>query len=399
MTLFKLTIQELRQRRVNFLLGVVSVLIATAILSGSLLLINAYDQRTEEILSARQAALEARISQLQQDTVRSMEGLGFNITILPAEQNLGDWYAEDYAKRTMPQSAAAKLMANGLITLDHLEPVLRKKISWPETQWTVLVLGVAGESAPHAGQVDIGDEIARGLNLKPGNSLQLMGQTFVVRNRMKQEGAVEDITLTLSLSDAQTLLGLKGRINEIRARQNRVAWQDVERIRKEVHRILPGTRIVEKGAEVLAKVTAIRQVEEKGAAQIANERVARTRMRQSVQRTLGFLLPFILLACAAWIYLLTADNTARRMVEIGTLRSLGFSSGSVAKIFLLRSLLTGLIGGTAGLLVCSVLTRGIPLRLFFLLIPIAVLLSLAGSMIPVRQAVRCDPADILRGDT
>jgi len=399
MTLFKLTLQELRQRRMNFFLGVLSVLIATAILGGSLMILNAYDLRTDKILGAKQAELEIKTQQLQQDTIHAMEGLGFNITILPQEQNLGDWYAEDYAERTMPQESLAKLKSSQLITIDHLEPILSQKVRWPETKWTILISGIASADAPAAGQADLGDEIARGLNLKPGDTLQLMGQPLIVRNRKIQEGAIEDITLTLSLSDAQTLLGKKGQISEIRARQRRVAWQDIARIREEVSRILPDTQIVEKGSEILAKVTAIRQVELKGAEQIENEQTARSQMRRSVQRTLGILLPFILLACVAWIYLLAADNAARRTVEIGTLRSLGFSSGSVAKIFVFRSLLTGLIGGVAGLFVCAIFAHGMPIKLFIFLLPLALIIALAGSIIPVRRAVNRDPADILRGET
>ncbi len=398
MTLFNLTIREILQRRVNFLLGVLSVGIATAVLSGSLLLLNAYDLRTDEILAARQAELETQLEKLQQDTVRAMEHLGFNITILPAEQNLGDWYADNYSARTLPQAYAEKLSASKRVTIDHLEPVLRQKVRWPETQWTVLISGTGAASAPPIGQVDVGDEISRGLNLNPGDTLQLKGRTFTVRKRMAQEAAVEDITLTLSLTDAQTLLGAEGKISEIRARQCRAAWQDMGRIREEVGRILPGTQIIEKGSEVLTKVTAIRQVEEKGAAQIKNEQVAREQMRQSVRRTLGVLLPFILLACLAWIYLLAADNAARRRVEIGTLRSIGFSAGAVTKIFVYRSLLSGLLGGTAGLLACTLFARGMPLPLFIFLLPVALILALAGSIIPVRQAARCDPADILRGE-
>jgi hypothetical protein len=399
MTLFKLTLQELWKRRVNFLLGVLSVLMATAVLSGSILLLGAHDRRTDEILAAKQAELETQVERLRQDTVRAMEHLGFNVTILPAGQSLGDWYADKTAAQTMPQGDFDRLKASGLKTLDRLEPVLRRKVRWPETQWTVLIAGLGGEAAPPEGMVDIGDEIARGLNLNPGDPLELMGRSFVIRNRMKQEGAVEDITLTLSLSAAQTLLDAEGKISEIRAGQRRVAWQDIERIRADVRRVLPGTQIIEDGSKVLTKVTAIRQVEEKGAAQIENERMARAQMRQSVQRMLAILLPFILLACVAWIYLLAADNAARRTVEIGTLRSLGFSAGSVAKLFVFRSLLTGLVGGAAGLLVCAAFSGGMPGRLFILLLPLALLIALAGSIIPVRRAVNRDPADILRGES
>ena len=398
MTLFKLTLREILQGRVNFLLGVLSVCIATAVLGGALILLNTYNLRTEEILASKQTELETQVERLRRDTVRAMEHLGFNITILPAEQNLADWYADDYAALTMPQTYAEKLAVSELVTIDHLESVLRRKIRWPETQWTVLVLGIASASAPPAGQVDIGDEIARGLNLAPDDTFRLMGRSFTVRNRMAQEAAVEDITLVLSLLDAQALLGATGRISEIRARQCRVAWQNVGRIREEVGRILPGTQVIEKGSEVLAKVTAIRQVEEKGAAQIENERVARDQMSRSVRRTLGILIPFILLACIAWVYLLAADNAARRIVEIGILRSVGFSSGAVARIFIFRSLLTGLLGGAAGLLLCGVLVRGMPATRVVFLLPLALLIALAGSLVPVRQAVRRDPADILRGE-
>lgn len=399
MNLFKLTYRELLHRRVNFLLGVFSVLVATAVLSGALMLLNAYDLRTEEIFFEQQAQLEMQIRQLQEDTIRAMEGLGFNMTLLPAEQNLADWYADDYAARTMPESVIQTLEASGLVTLKNLEPMLRQKVRWPETQWTVLIAGTGGADAPSTGQVDIGAEIARGLKLNPGDDLQLMGRTFTVRNCIRQQAAIEDITLTFPLATAQELLGKPGQISEIRAVQCRTAWQDIARIRDEVGRILPGTQIVENGSEVLAKVTAIRQVEEQGAAQIEKEKAARERMRRSVQRVLGVLLPVILLVCVAWIWLLVADNIARRTVEIGTLRSLGFSSGAVASVFLFRSALLGLLGGVAGLLMVALIAHGMPPKLFFCLLPFALVIALTGSIIPVRRAVNRDPADILRGES
>jgi putative ABC transport system permease protein len=399
MTLFKLTLRELRHRRINFLSGVLSVWLATAVLSGALLLLDAYDRRTGKLLAAQQAQLEAKIRQLQNDTVRAMEHLGFNIVILPAGQNLSDWYADDYAAQTMPESSVQTLEKRNLVTIENLEPVLRRKIRWPETQWTVLIAGHGTPDAPPAGQADLGIEIARGLNLAPGSTFMLFETPFTVRRVLPQQAGVEDVTLKLNLPDAQQLLGMEGRISEIRAGQCRAAWQDMKRIREEIAAVLPGTQVIEKGSDVLAKVTAITQVEEKGAAQIAGERAARERMRRSVERTLGVLLPFILLACTAWIYLLAADNTARRTVEIGTLRSIGFSASAVATVFLLRSLLAGLIGGAAGLLTAAAVAQGMPLKTAFILLALAVFIALTGALLPVRRAVNRDPAEILRGDT
>lgn len=398
MTLFKLTLRELRHRRINFLFGVLSIWIVTAVLSGALMLLDAYDRRTGELLAAQQAQLETKIRQLEAETVRAMEHLGFNILILPAGQNLSDWYADNYAAQTMPQQYAEQLAAAAPLTIENLEPVLRRKIRWPETQWTVLVAGLGANDAPPAGQADLGAEIARGLTFVPGSRFTLLGNPFTVRRVLPQQAGVEDITLALNLSDAQQLLGLEGRISEIRAGQCRAAWQDIARIREEIAAILPGTQVIEKGSDVLAKVTAITQVEEKGAAQIAGEQAARERMRRSVERTLGVLLPFILLACTAWIYLLAADNTARRTVEIGILRSIGFSASAVAAVFLFRSLLAGLIGGIAGLLSTAAVAQGMPRNAVILLLLPAILIALAGSLVPVRRAVNRDPADILRGD-
>ena len=398
MNLFKLTVCELLHRRVNFLLGVLSVLLATAVLSGSLLLLGAYDRRAGEILAARQAELETKIQRLQVDTVSAMGHLGFNIIILPAGQNLADWYGDDYASRTMPESYVQTLEKSGLVTIEKLIPILRQKIRWPETLWTVILAGAGGSEAVPAGQVDIGIEISRGLSLKSGDTLQLMSQRFTIRNVMPQEAAADDVTLTLPLTAAQEILGKPGQISEIRALQCRAAWRDITRIREEVGGILPGTQVVEKGSEVLAKVAAIRLVEEKGAAQIANEQMMREQMRHSVQRTLGILVPVILLTCIAWIYLLTSDNTALRMTEIGTLCSLGFSSGNVAAVFLMRAALLGLLGGVAGLLISTIVAHGMSVKLFALLLPCAPLIALAGSFRPVWRAVHRDPADILRGD-
>jgi len=391
--------RELLHRKVNFLLGTLAVLTAAGILSASLLLLRAHDEQTNALLAAKQAGLEARIAVLQANTVRAMNHLGFNIVILPRDQNLADWYAEDYAERTMPETYVEKLEASTLVTIENLVPVLRQKVRWPETQWTVILAGTGGGEAPPAGQVDIGAEVARGLNLRSGGSIELFGRPFAVRSVLREEADVEDIAIHLSLADAQALLGKEGRINEIRALECRAAWQDLPRIRAEVARILPDTQVIEKGSETLARVTSIRQVEEKGFAEIEHERAMRADLRASLTQLIGVLLPVLLLVCLAWIYLVSAENVEKRMAEIGVLRSLGFSSGALAVLFLLREVLMGLVGGMLGLALVLALWR-VPLSApLALLIPAsAVAIALLGGISPVLRSVNRDPADILRGD-
>jgi len=391
--------KELLHRKVNFLFGTLAVLVAVTVLIAAVQMLRTYDEQTEAQLANKQADLETRIAGLQADTVRAMEQLGFNIIILPLEQNLADWYAEDYAERTMPAAYIEKLRASGLVTIEKLVPVLRRKVRWPETQWTVILAGTGGREAPSVGEVDLGAELVRGLNLQSGDTIKLFGRSFTVRNVMAQEATADDITLTLTLAEAQMLLGAEGRINEIRALECRAAWQDLPRIRAEVARILPDTQVIEKGSETLARVISIQQVEEKGLAEIEHERATRAELRTSLRGLIGVLLPILLLVCFAWIYLVSAENVEKRMPEIGLLRSVGFSSGTLAALFLLREVTMGLLGGLLGLAVAFLVWRVPVSASLVLLVPAGSIVgALLGGITPVLRSVNRDPADILRGD-
>jgi len=391
--------KELLHRKVNFLFGTLAVLVAVTVLIAAVQMLRTYDEQTEAQLANKQADLETRIAGLQADTVRAMEQLGFNIIILPLEQNLADWYAEDYAERTMPVAYIEKLKASGLVTIEKLVPVLRRKVRWPETQWTVILAGTGGREAPSVGEVDLGAELVRGLNLQSGDTIKLFGRSFTVRNVMAQEATADDITLTLTLAEAQMFLGAEGRINEIRALECRAAWQDLPRIRAEVARILPDTQVIEKGSETLARVISIQQVEEKGLAEIEHECATRAELRTSLRGLIGVLLPILLLVCFAWIYLVSAENVEKRMPEIGLLRSVGFSSGTLAALFLLREVTMGLLGGLLGLAVAFLVWRVPVSASLVLLVPAGSIVgALLGGITPVLRSVNRDPADILRGD-
>jgi len=397
LNLIQMMLREIRRRRMQFALGALSVLVATAVTGGALGLLDRHDRQTEALLGGKQKELEERILDLHADTARAMEHLGFNIVILPAEQQIGDWYADQYAKKTMAESGVQKLRSAGLLTLEQLVPALQQKAVWPETRWTVLIEGNGGPEAPPPGEVDIGDEIARGLHLKPGDPLVLMGRSFTVRKSIRMQASAEDLKIILPLGTAQELLNQEGRINEIRALQCRGAWQEINRIRTEVQRILPGTQIIEKGSDVLTRVTAIRQVEQKGAELIAGEEAARRQMRSTFLRTLGLVMPLLLTGCTVWIWMLASDHAARRSAEIGILRAVGFSAGSITALFMLRSALFGLIGGAGGVLISALAARGMNRAHGLILLPLALLIALAGSFPPVRRAAGRDPAEILRG--
>jgi putative ABC transport system permease protein len=96
-----------------------------------------------------------------------------------------------------------------------------------------------------------------------------------------------------------------------------------------------------------------------------------------------------------------------RRVEIGLFKSLGATNERVAAIFLLEAAAIGLLGGVVGYAAGCVLARrlalevfGTPANIHWVILPAAValalLVTLAGSAIPVGRGIKISPALVLR---
>src|SRR5947209_2991299 len=109
MRLSRLIVAELLFRRLNAALGVLAVWAATSCVIGAFTLLRRHDLRTEQILAAKADATQAEMQKLEDDTRKTMRELGFNLLILPKNQNLSDLYANDFAAKTMPEEYAEKL--------------------------------------------------------------------------------------------------------------------------------------------------------------------------------------------------------------------------------------------------------------------------------------------------
>ncbi len=97
-----------------------------------------------------------------------------------------------------------------------------------------------------------------------------------------------------------------------------------------------------------------------------------------------------------------------RRAEIGLMRALGADDGQVALLFLSEAALIGLAGGVAGYGLGWGLAQGLARTVFAasgnvppVILPVTLVLALAvalaGSAMPLRQAVRLDPMLLLRG--
>lgn len=429
MNLWHVVKKEILYRKLNFGMALVSVVLAAGCLVGSLTLLKVHDERTRIILARKEAETKKKMDELKDEVRRAMLKLGFNLVILPEGQNLGDWYAEDYASRYMPEEYVTRLANSGIITVRHFLPTLQQKIKWPETKRTIILVGTRGEvpnihKSPRkplvqpvpAGGIVLGHELHQSLGLKVADEVQLSGRSFTVHKCHEERGTKDDITAWINLREAQEMLEKKGLINAILALECICQGVDdlLSRVRADIAGILPGTRVIEIGSRALARAEARAEVGREAKASLEREEKNRARLKTEREAFTAILVPLIMLACGVWIAFLGFTNVRDRRVEIGILRAMGFRSGQIMFLFLSRSLMIGLIGGGLGFLAgalsgsrlgftlegkteaVTVTGKVLDPALLLLALAAALILTLISGWIPALLASQQDPAEVLR---
>jgi len=116
-----------------------------------------------------------------------------------------------------------------------------------------------------------------------------------------------------------------------------------------------------------------------------------------------------LIAAALAVAATSATTILERRAEVGIMKAIGATSALVAGIFLAEQLMLAVIGGAIGfaagvglawLFGASVFGSPAPPRLVLLpvILALAAIVAMLGSLIPLRRAARFDPAPILRGE-
>ena len=191
LSIWKLIGQEIRYRKLNFILSVLSVFIASSALIAAIIVLRIHDEHTGLILEEKEKNLADRMTRLEDDTRKSMLELGFNIIILPEGQELSDWYDKGYSSTYMPEDYVDRLAQSGIIIVRHFFPTLQQKVEWPEKKRKIILVGTRGEvpnpvknaRAPliepvPAGSIILGYELHRSMDLKAGENLMLMGRKY-----------------------------------------------------------------------------------------------------------------------------------------------------------------------------------------------------------------------------
>jgi putative ABC transport system permease protein len=116
-----------------------------------------------------------------------------------------------------------------------------------------------------------------------------------------------------------------------------------------------------------------------------------------------------LFAAALAVGATSATTVLERRAEIGLMKALGASHRAVSAFFLGEQLLLALVGGIAGYILGILLARALGIGIFgiapalrLIVFPIVLILAsivaLLGSLVPLGHASRVDPAPVLRGE-
>ncbi|MEX2358495.1 MAG: FtsX-like permease family protein [Pirellulaceae bacterium] len=422
MSIWHLILREIFHRKLNFGLGLISVVIAVTCLTGAMTLLRAHDLETDRIVAEREAETAQRMKELEDDYRKMMLKMGFNVLILPQDQNLGDLYADDFASHYMPEEYATRLANSKIVTINHLLPSLQQKLKWPEQQRTIILIGTRGEvpllhrdmkkpllDAVPPGTVVVGHELAQSLKLSKGDKITLLGRDFTVTTTYEERGSKDDITLWIDLKEAQDLLGKTGQINAILALECECAGDRLAQIRREISAILPDTQVIEFASQALARAEARNRAADEAEAALLAEKHNRAEMRSRQESFASILVPLVVLGAAAWLATLGIANVRSRLAEIGILRAIGVRGSQIMLLFLQKAILLGLVGGAIGYLAGVMIGASLgdvvvaenglwpwdPALLLMALL-VAPVLSVVASWIPAILATRQDPALALR---
>ena len=383
MSVIRLLLREIQHRKLNFLLALLSVVLAVGL--------------AVAIRTLRQAS--------QRETTALMLDLEYNVIILPKDVDKIEYLRSGYSQAVMPESYVHKLAHSKTVVVRHLRARLQQTKPWRGK--TILLTGLLPET-PLArkkakpplgvevarGEVVLGYQIAGATRLVEGDEITDLapGKTLRVAGVLAERGTVDDARVFGHLRDVQAILGQNEKINEIQALScvcPGVKPEDMlEFIRKDIARTLPGAHVVrvQPTADVRLK----------------------TRLMDSNQSL--YLVAAVVVACCVWMALLALGNVRERRREIGVLRAMGVGGGKVAAMFLGKAVVLGVAGAALGFIVGTGFAAMVGPAIFHsarakitpaygllaLLMLVAPLLCVLASYFPAMLAVAQDPAVVLR---
>eukprot|EP00456_Euglypha_rotunda_P068996 TRINITY_DN604_c3_g1_i3.p3 TRINITY_DN604_c3_g1~~TRINITY_DN604_c3_g1_i3.p3 ORF type:complete len:407 (+),score=120.64 TRINITY_DN604_c3_g1_i3:6117-7337(+) len=357
----------------------------------------------------------------EREVGQQLQSLGANVLVLPKAATLQDYYSADLTSQTLPESHVASILIANLPGVERLSPklcvaakvgdravTLTGILPQSEFQAKAAWQSVSLFSNKHEGckkaacgpktyngspealatertidqlkgnEAIIGADVAEFSKLTPGKSVKVLGDSLQVLAVLPRTGTVDDGRVFAHLHTVQRMTKAGEVVNAIEVMG---CCEDA------------AGGLVPSLTELLpdAKVVTISQV--------VSTQVGVNRLMSQMSL---FVLSILVIVGGASVASTISSNVRERRREVGTLMALGATSSLVMRMFLLKALVLGLVGGIGGcalgLMVAMVLGSqwaGVTVTPLpdLLLIAVAAALSITilAAYWPARSASRLDP--------
>jgi len=265
----------------------------------------------------------------------------------------------------------------------------------------------------------VGRRLAERLNLHPGQAVTLAAAAqgdmstptappaeFIVRGIL-ETGVQEDDEVLASLASVQSWAGLEGKVRRIEVSaltkpEDAFARSDVSRLKGEEFDRWYCTPYVNSIAYQIQQ--AIPEAQAKPVYLVAD---TEGRILNRVGALMALLVVAALVAAGLAVASMMLATVLERREEIGLFKALGATDARVAAVFLLEACAIGVLGGVAGYFFGSLLAWRLALAVFgsavgvhWVILPVclalALIVTLAGSALPLGRALKISPSLALR---
>jgi len=399
-------VKEFTLRKTSFMLGSVVVALVTAGIVVTASGLQSFQGKEKTEYAGHEIATKSSVKTMERDYETITRKMGFTHRILPQTQNEADFFNDGFCRRTMAQSNVDRIIGELSQTFDAIVPVIRQKVWWPEARRSVFICGVGTVAGKSAGKINqfltkpvdsrtilMGFETGTDLHVHTHDAITIRGTSFAVGNVAAQQGSIDDITLWMTMNDAQRVLSSRGLCSEVwvwAEPSDNSQLSKLARLGKVVE-MTPRAAVRARSLITAARASGETVLRERQASQIAAAH--RGAMQKLVSLALGA-------AALVWIVIVSFINAHGRMREVGILRALGVRAAGVVALLAGRTCFMGLTGALLGCVLGCVYALAsahgpIPVGMAAGIVASATALSMVAGIVPACMAVARDPASIL----
>ena len=324
MSPFRLVLKEIFYRKVNSLVILFTVIVASTVSVAVFTLSRASENETRMIMREQ----------------------GLNLYIFPKGTNLVDFFSVTNTPAFPEKYVDILAESKTFDAVRHLTGILQVRVpEWKDPNGSshqIVLIGYKDEAMQRflSKQETMGFDVAKGSvhvgallakNIPEGEPFVITGKdgrlhNFQISERLPEGKGMLDQGVAFHLEDLQNLLGMEGLINKIEALGCVCRDGRIKNARNQIQSIFPDLEVTELSS-------------------IAD---ARENQRLMMNKYGAFIIPFVILSSLLISGLLFYSNVTSRRHEIGLMKALGKSKFYVLSMILLKAGVLGLLGSITG---------------------------------------------------